>query len=152
MNISMDCCTCWAQCIGGVSLLSAVVCETFPHRRPGSERPRSIDVCQDRHIMRATVSPRTIGNRLLAAGFRSPLPLARLRLTQRHRQARLQSSAPRPTRSFRAERPTAQGNGRTVKTSSGGHQSNSCHDLHWWFLRQHRRTKTDTDYKTIIPT
>ena len=31
MEILMDCCTCWAQCISGVMLLSAVVCGTFPH-------------------------------------------------------------------------------------------------------------------------
>ena len=31
MDISTDCSTCWVQCIGGVSLLSAVVCGTFPH-------------------------------------------------------------------------------------------------------------------------
>ena len=27
----LDCCTCWAQCIGGVLLLSAVICGTFTH-------------------------------------------------------------------------------------------------------------------------
>ena len=26
----MDCCTCWALCIAGVSLLSALVCGSFP--------------------------------------------------------------------------------------------------------------------------
>ena len=31
MDILMDCCTCWAQCIGGVSLLQTVVCGAFPH-------------------------------------------------------------------------------------------------------------------------
>ena len=35
------------------------------------------------------VSPRTIGNRLLAAGLRSRVPLARLSLTPQHHQARL---------------------------------------------------------------
>ena len=36
MDTSTDCCTCWAQCIGGVLLLSAVVWGTFPHHGPGS--------------------------------------------------------------------------------------------------------------------
>ena len=35
------------------------------------------------------VSPRTIGNRLLAAGLRPHVPLAKLPLIPRHRQARL---------------------------------------------------------------
>lgn len=93
----------------------SVVCRCFQQwsvehshtRRPGSGRPRSTDARQDRRIVRAAVadrtssrdeirshvapavSPRTIGNRLLAAGLRSRVPLARLPLTPRHRQARL---------------------------------------------------------------
>ena len=31
MDILTDCCTCWAQCISGVLLLSEVVCGIFPH-------------------------------------------------------------------------------------------------------------------------
>ena len=73
-------------------------------RRVGSGRPRSSDARQERSIVRAevdvsreeirahvapAVSPKTIGNRLLAAGLRSRVPLARLPLTPRHRQARL---------------------------------------------------------------
>ena len=70
--------------------------EHFHTRRPGSGRPRSTDARQDRRILRAlvaaltasreeiwvhvatAVSPRTIGNRLLAAGLRSCVTLARL--------------------------------------------------------------------------
>ena len=37
------------------------------------------------------LSPRTIGNRPLAAGFRPHVPLVRLQITARHRQARLLS-------------------------------------------------------------
>ena len=40
------------------------------------------------HVASA-VSPRTNGNHLLAAGLRSRVPLARLPLTPRHRQARI---------------------------------------------------------------
>ena len=40
MDISTDCCTCWAQCIGDVLLLSTVVCEgrLTPMRRVASRR------------------------------------------------------------------------------------------------------------------
>ena len=89
-----------------------VVCRCFQQwsvehshiRRPGSGRPRSTDARQDRRIVRAVVaasreeirahvapavSPRTIGNRLFAGGFRSRVPLTRLLFTPRHRQAQL---------------------------------------------------------------
>ena len=76
-------------------------------RRPGSGWPRSTDTRQDRRIVQAVVAaqtasreeirahvapavlPRTIGNFLLASGLRSHMPLARLPLIPRHRQARL---------------------------------------------------------------
>ena len=84
----------------------SVVCRCFQQwsvehshtRRPGSGRLRSTDTRQDGHIVWAAVcartasreeirahvapemSPRTIGNRLLAAGLRSRVPLARLPL------------------------------------------------------------------------
>ena len=76
-------------------------------RRPGSGRPRNTDSYQDQRIVRAAVaaqtvyrdeirmhvapvvSPRAIGNRLLTVGLRIRVPLARLPLTPRHRQARL---------------------------------------------------------------
>ena len=84
----------------------SIVCCCFQHwsvqyshtRRPGSGRPRSTDARQDRRIVQAAVAPRTasreemqahfapavspriIGNRLLAAGFRSHVPLARIPL------------------------------------------------------------------------
>ena len=68
-------------------------------RRSGSGRPRSTDASQVRHIleqwyppeqhprkksghMSHLLSSRTIANRLLAAGFRSRVPLARLPLTK----------------------------------------------------------------------
>ena len=43
---------------GVVSLLSTVVCGTFPHPRPGSGRPRSTDARQDRRIVLAAVAAR----------------------------------------------------------------------------------------------
>ena len=43
MDISTDCWTCWAQCIGGMSLLSAVGCGTFPHPYTSSGRPHGTD-------------------------------------------------------------------------------------------------------------
>ena len=73
-------------------------------RRPGSGRLLSTDATLDLRIVQAAVaarstsredirapavSPWTIGNRLLAAGLRSLVPLARLPLTLRHHQARL---------------------------------------------------------------
>ena len=73
-------------------------------RRVGSGRPRSSDARQERGVVRAevdvsreeirahvapVVSPRTIGNCLLAAGLRSCVPVARLLLTPRHRQAQI---------------------------------------------------------------
>ena len=93
----------------------SVVCRCFQQwsvehshtSRPGSGRPRGTDVRQDRRIVRAVVaartaprevirahvapavSPRIINNRLRAVGLRSHMPLARLPLTPRHRQARL---------------------------------------------------------------
>ena len=75
--------------------------------RPGSGRPRNTDACQERRILRATmaartasreeirahvataVSTKTTGNRLLEAGLRLGVPLARLLLKPRYRQARL---------------------------------------------------------------
>ena len=81
--------------------------EHFHTRRPGSGRPRSTDASQDRCIAQAVVaaltasrkeiqahiapavSSRTIRNRLLAAGLKSRVPLARLPLTPRPRQTRL---------------------------------------------------------------
>ena len=75
-------------------------------RRPDSGRLRSTDARQDRCIVRAEVASRTtsieeirahvapassqriIGNRVLAAGVRSRVSLARLPLTPRHRKAR----------------------------------------------------------------
>ena len=93
-----------AQWIGGVSLLSAEHSHTC---RAGSGRLCSTDACQDRCIVwvvvaartasrdeirphvEPAVSPRTIGNCLLAGGLRSREPLVRLPLTPWHRQARL---------------------------------------------------------------
>ena len=90
--------------VGGVSLFSAVIYGIFTHTRsPASGRPRSTYEDQDRRTVRATVAAskeeirhmlhccitRTIGNRLLASGLRPRVPLARLPLTPRHRQARL---------------------------------------------------------------
>ena len=86
MDILTYCCTYLSQSIGGVSLLSAVVCslEHFHIRRVGSGRPRSTDARQDPRFVGAAltartasrkeiwahvalaVSPRTIDNRLLA--------------------------------------------------------------------------------------
>ena len=84
--------------------------------RSGYGRPRNTDARQDRRIVRATiparrapregirahdapsVSPRTIGIRLLAAGHRLRVPLARLPLTPRHLQARLLSCRERVDR------------------------------------------------------
>ena len=81
--------------------------EHFHARRPGTRRPRSTDARQDRHIVRGAVAartvsreeirahvapavpPRNIGNRLLAEGLKSRVPVALLPLTPRHRQARL---------------------------------------------------------------
>ena len=103
VNILTDCCTFWAQ------LLSVVVCGIFPRRagRPGSGQPRGADARQHRRIVPAAVAARTefreeirehvapavsqriIGNRLLAVGFRSRVPLARLPLIPVHRQARI---------------------------------------------------------------
>ena len=85
----------------------SVVCRCFQQwsvehsytRRPGSGRPRSTDERQDRRIARAAVaariafreeirvhvvpavSPRNIGNRLLAVGLRLRVPVVRLPLT-----------------------------------------------------------------------
>ena len=77
------------------------------NRRPGSGWPQSIDARQDRHIVRAAVaagtasreeirahvapaeSPRSIGNRLLAAGLTYRVHVSRLPPAPRHRQARL---------------------------------------------------------------
>ena len=107
MDKSTDCCN--------VGHNVSVVCRCFQQwsvehshtRAPSSGRPRSTDARQDRLIMQAVmaarttpreeiriyvapaVSPRTIGNRLLAAGLRSRVSLARLPLTPRHRQALL---------------------------------------------------------------
>ena len=93
----------------------SVVCRCFQQwsvkhshtRRPVSRRPRSTDARQDRCIVRAevaariasreeirthiasAVSPRTIGNRLIAVGLTSHVPLARLPLTPRPCQTRL---------------------------------------------------------------
>ena len=76
----------------------SVVCRWFQQcsvehshtRRPGSGRPRSTDARQDRRIMHAAVaartpavSQRTIGNRVLAARFRSCVPLTWLSLRPR---------------------------------------------------------------------
>ena len=98
MNISMDCCICWAQCIGVVCCFQQWYVEYSHTRRPGSGRPRSTDARQDRRIVGAAVaarthsmeeiqarvapdvSPRTIGNRLFAAGLRSRVALVRLQL------------------------------------------------------------------------
>ena len=73
----------------------------------GSGRPCSTYACQDQRIMlvamaartasreeirahvASAVSPRIVGNHLLAAGLRLRVPLTRLPLTPRHRQARL---------------------------------------------------------------
>ena len=98
MDISTNCCTCWAQW--------SVVCRCFQQwsvenihtRRPDSD-------LDDRRIVRTAVAARTasreeipthvapapwtIGNRLFAAGLRSRVSLARLPLTPWHRQARL---------------------------------------------------------------
>ena len=72
--------------------------------RPGSVWPQSTDTCQDQRIVRvevatsgeeiwahvaSPVSPRTIGNCLLATGLRSRVPLARLPPTTRHCQIQL---------------------------------------------------------------
>ena len=94
----------------------SVVCGCFQQwsvehshtRRPGSGLPSSTYAGQDRrivhavvaartvsreeiraHVVAPAVSPRTIGNRLLAAGLISRVPLASLSLTPRHRQAQL---------------------------------------------------------------
>ena len=79
----------------------------FHTRRPGSVRPRGTDARQDGSIVRAAVaastasreeirahvspavSPRIIGNHLLAAGNTLRVPLARISLIPRHRQAQL---------------------------------------------------------------
>ena len=45
MDISTDCCTCWPQCVCGLSLLSAVVSHTH---RPSSEWLHSTDTHQDK--------------------------------------------------------------------------------------------------------
>ena len=107
MDISTDCCICWAQYIGGVSLFSAMVCGKFPRPQTRFWTLRSSYSRQDRLNVRAVVatrtayrdgirphfapavSPRTIWNRLVEAGLRSRVPVARLPLTPRHRQARL---------------------------------------------------------------
>ena len=94
---------------------ASVVCRCFhqrsvkhPHiRRPRSGRPHSTDARQDQRIVRAAVSvrtasgeeirahvalavsPRIIGNSLLAARVRSRAPQARVALTPRYCQARL---------------------------------------------------------------
>ena len=91
MDISTDCCTYWAQCIGAFS--NDLWNIPYSHR-PGSGRERNTDARQDRRIMRAAVAvrtasreeihahvapavlPTTIGNRLLAPGLRSLVPLA----------------------------------------------------------------------------
>ena len=68
-----------------------------PALRPGSERLLNTEACQDRRIVPTksteeirvdapAVSRRTIGNRLLAAGLRSRVTLARLTHTPRHHQ------------------------------------------------------------------
>ena len=108
MDISTDYCTCWPQCIGGVSLLSAELSVEHSHSlRLGSGRPRCTEESQDRCIVLAVVaartayreeirahvafavSPRTTVNHLLAARLKSCVPMARLPLTPRHHQARL---------------------------------------------------------------
>ena len=109
MHISTDCCTCWAQCIGGVLCFyfQQWSMEHFHTRRPGSGRPYSTDTRRDWCIVWAAVaartasreeiwthvtspvSPSTIVNSLIAAGFRSHVSLARLPLTPWHRQALL---------------------------------------------------------------
>ena len=76
-------------------------------RKPSSARLLWTDARKDRRIVRAAVpartvpreeirahvapalSLRTIGNRLLEVGLRSRVPLARLPLTPKHRQARM---------------------------------------------------------------
>ena len=105
MNISIECCICWAQCIDGVSLLSDWSLGHSHTCIPSSGRLHSTDAHQDRHIVRAAlaaqtasseeiwthvapaVSPRTIGDYILGAGLGSCVPLARLPLTPRHCQA-----------------------------------------------------------------
>ena len=94
-------------------IAASVVCRCFQQwsvkyshtRRPCPGRPRSTNARQERRIVRAVltaptasreeirahvataVSPRTTRNRLLAAGLRLCVPLTRLQLTPRHRQA-----------------------------------------------------------------
>ena len=79
----------------------SVVCRCFQQwsvehshtPRPGSGWPHGTDARQDRHIVwaamaaqTAAVSRRTIGNHLLAAGFRSHVHMTRLPLTPWYRQ------------------------------------------------------------------
>ena len=70
-----DCCTCWAQCICGVSLLSAEICGTFHTHRPGTGRPHNTDVRQDLHIVQEAVIAQTASREEIR------VPLARLSLT-----------------------------------------------------------------------
>ena len=51
-----------------------------PVRHPGKN---------SEHMFASGLSPRTVGNHLFAAGLKSYVPMIRLPLTPRHRQARL---------------------------------------------------------------
>ena len=80
-----------AQCISGVAAFNSGLWNIPTPVRPGSGQPGSTDARQDRCIVQAAVAARTasghmlhqlchqgpLGN-LLAAGFRSHVPLARL--------------------------------------------------------------------------
>ena len=88
--------------IGGCHCFQQWSVEHFHTSRSGSAWSRNTDARQDRRIVRAAVAaskeeirahvapavrPSTIGNRLLAVGLRSRVPLASLPLTPRHSQA-----------------------------------------------------------------
>ena len=58
MDISTDCCTSWAQCIGGVSRFQQWSMEHSHIRRSGSERAHSADARLYRRIVRETLAAR----------------------------------------------------------------------------------------------
>ena len=70
MVISMDCCTCWAHCVSSSGRIISI-----QGRNPGTWG--TFYTCY---------VTRSIGNRLLAAGLRSCVPLVRLPLTLWHCQ------------------------------------------------------------------
>ena len=99
MDVSTDCCTMYQWCVSSFSSDLWNIHTPIDYVLDGRvvQTHSKIDsFCEQRWLpgkkstyFAPALSPRTIGNNLLAAGFKSHVPLATLPLTPRHHQAQL---------------------------------------------------------------